>query len=44
MEADLLDRIYESCFSPEVWPGVLQDLAGIAGARGASCSLLAPKS
>lgn len=33
MEPDLLDRIYESCFSPEVWPGVLQDLAGLAGAR-----------
>ncbi len=33
MSPDLVDRIYESAFVPECWPGVLEDLSGIAGAR-----------
>jgi DNA-binding CsgD family transcriptional regulator len=34
MTQDLVDRIYECAFSPEHWPGVFDDLAEIAGARG----------
>ncbi len=34
MEHELVDRIYECSFVPEHWPAVLDDLAGIAGARG----------
>jgi DNA-binding CsgD family transcriptional regulator len=30
----LIDRIYECAFAPEHWPGVFDDLARIAGARG----------
>lgn len=33
MESQLVDRIYESAFAPEYWPGVLQELASIARAR-----------
>jgi DNA-binding CsgD family transcriptional regulator len=36
MDARLIDRIYESCFAPEVWPDVLDELGGIGGAPGAS--------
>jgi len=32
----LIDRIYECAFAPEFWPGVLDELAKIAGARGGS--------
>jgi DNA-binding CsgD family transcriptional regulator len=35
MQADLIDRIYECSFVPELWPGVLDELAVVAGARGA---------
>ncbi|WP_443748224.1 helix-turn-helix transcriptional regulator [Asticcacaulis solisilvae] len=34
MDADLIDRIYECSFVPELWPGVLDELAGIADSRG----------
>jgi DNA-binding CsgD family transcriptional regulator len=34
MDQDLTDRIYESALAPELWPAVLDDLAGIATARG----------
>jgi len=34
MHAELIDRIYESSFVPENWPGVLDDLAGLTGASG----------
>jgi DNA-binding CsgD family transcriptional regulator len=34
MDQQLIDRIYECSFAPELWPGVLDDLAKIAGARG----------
>jgi DNA-binding CsgD family transcriptional regulator len=34
MDQRLVDRIYECSFAPEVWPGVLDGLAEIAGARG----------
>jgi DNA-binding CsgD family transcriptional regulator len=32
---DLVDRIYECAFAPERWPAVCDELASIAGARGA---------
>jgi DNA-binding CsgD family transcriptional regulator len=31
---DLIDSIYECALAPECWPGVLDRIAGIAGARG----------
>jgi hypothetical protein len=34
MDQQLIDRIYECSFSPELWPGVLDELAQIADARG----------
>jgi DNA-binding CsgD family transcriptional regulator len=34
MTDDLVDRIYESSFVPELWPGILDALSNIAGARG----------
>lgn len=34
MQTDLIDRIYECSFVPELWPGVLDDLADLAGSRG----------
>jgi hypothetical protein len=36
MDSPLIDRIYESCFAPEIWPDVLDELGQIAGAPGAS--------
>jgi DNA-binding CsgD family transcriptional regulator len=36
MDAQLIDRIYESCFAPEVWPDVLEELGRIGGGPGAS--------
>ncbi len=35
MTAEVIDRIYESAFVPELWPRVLGDMADIAGARAA---------
>lgn len=32
----LIDRIYESCFAPETWPDVLEEIGRIADAPGAS--------
>ena len=26
METQLLDRIYESCFAPDIWPEVLDEI------------------
>src|SRR5450756_1309503 len=34
MDPQLVDRIYECAFVPELWPSVLDDLARIADARG----------
>ena len=34
MKPDLIDRIYECSFVPELWPCVLDDLATLADARG----------
>ena len=34
MDQQLIDRIYECSFAPEFWPGVLDELAKIADARG----------
>ncbi|MBM3564430.1 MAG: hypothetical protein FJX15_14420 [Alphaproteobacteria bacterium] len=36
MELELIDKIYECSFVPELWPGVLDALAGIIEARGGS--------
>ncbi len=33
MDPELINRIYECSLVPERWPGVLDELAGIAGAR-----------
>ncbi|MGH9747254.1 MAG: helix-turn-helix transcriptional regulator, partial [Candidatus Acidiferrales bacterium] len=33
MDQELVDRIYESSFVPELWPGVLTDLVKITGAN-----------
>jgi DNA-binding CsgD family transcriptional regulator len=33
LESQLVDRIYECCFVPELWPAVLGELAAIADAR-----------
>ncbi len=35
MTAEVIDRIYESAFVPELWPRVLGDMADFAGARAA---------
>ena len=34
MDPQLIDRIYESSFVPELWPGVLDELGRIAEAGG----------
>jgi hypothetical protein len=34
VDQQLIDHIYECSFAPEFWPGVLDELAKIAGARG----------
>jgi DNA-binding CsgD family transcriptional regulator len=34
VKSDLIDRIYECSFVPDLWPGVLDDLAELAGSRG----------
>ena len=34
MKIDLIDRIYECSFVPELWPGILDELADLADARG----------
>ena len=34
MKNDLIDRIYECSFVPELWPGILDQLATLADARG----------
>ena len=33
LQPDLIDRIYESAFIPELWPAVLRDISEVAGAR-----------
>jgi DNA-binding CsgD family transcriptional regulator len=34
VKADLVDRIYECSFVPELWPDILDELAEMTGARG----------
>lgn len=34
MKTELIDRIYECSVVPELWPGVLDELAGLTDARG----------
>ena len=36
MDSQLVDRIYESCFAPETWPDVLDEIGRIGDAPGAS--------
>jgi hypothetical protein len=36
MDSQVVDRIYESCFAPDIWPKVLDEIGRIAGAPGAS--------
>jgi DNA-binding CsgD family transcriptional regulator len=36
MDAQLIDRIYESCFTPETWPDVLDEIGRIGDTTGAS--------
>jgi DNA-binding CsgD family transcriptional regulator len=36
MNSELIDKIYESCFEPQVWPKVLDDVGRIGDAPGAS--------
>jgi DNA-binding CsgD family transcriptional regulator len=36
MTDDLIDRIYECSFAPELWPSILEELTKIGGARGGS--------
>jgi len=40
MDTQLIDKIYESCFLPEFWPEVLDELGHIAEAPGASLFVL----
>jgi DNA-binding CsgD family transcriptional regulator len=40
MDAQLIDKIYESCFVPEFWPEALDELGRIAEAPGASLFVL----
>ena len=39
----LIDRIYESSFVPELWPDVLDELGRIAEAPGGRCSSPKPR-
>jgi len=36
MNSQLIDKIYESCFAPQVWPEVLDEIGRIGDAPGAS--------
>src|SRR5262249_58732468 len=36
MDAQLIDKIDESCFAPGTWPDVLDEIGRIAGTAGAS--------
>jgi hypothetical protein len=36
MDTQLVDGIYESCFAPETWPDVLDEIGRIADTAGAS--------
>jgi DNA-binding CsgD family transcriptional regulator len=36
MDSKLIDKIYESCFAPETWPDVLDEIGRIADTTGAS--------
>ena len=36
MNAPLIDKIYESCFAPETWPDVLEEIGRIGDTTGAS--------
>ena len=40
MNSTLLNQIYEAPFAPELWPGILDDLARIADARGGELFLV----
>jgi hypothetical protein len=43
MDPQLIDRIYESSFVPEHWPGVLDELGRTAEATGGSLFITKPR-
>jgi DNA-binding CsgD family transcriptional regulator len=43
VDADLIDRIYECGFAPELWPQVLRDASVISGSAGGSMFVTNPK-
>jgi DNA-binding CsgD family transcriptional regulator len=43
MEAELIDRIYECCFIPELWPEVLRDTSRLSQSVGASLYVTNPE-
>jgi hypothetical protein len=42
MDSELVDRIYESSFVPELWPGVLDEVTQMAESK-RGCSLFITK-
>jgi DNA-binding CsgD family transcriptional regulator len=42
MDVDLIDRIYECCFVPELWPQVLRDASKMSDSAGASLFVTNP--
>ncbi len=42
MGRDLIDKIYETAFVPELWPGVLGELAQIAEGRSTTLFVTKP--
>ena len=36
MDTQVIDKIYESCFMPEFWPEVLDEMGRLGDAPGAS--------
>ena len=43
MDVELIDRIYECCFVPELWPEVLRDTSKISQSAGASLYVTNPQ-
>jgi hypothetical protein len=43
MAPELVDRIYESSFVPELWPGVLDELGRISEATGGTLFITKPE-
>ena len=43
MDTQIIDNIYESCFVPEFWPEVLDEMGRLGDAPGASLFVLNDK-